>query len=87
MDTALPVEPAPVHAADELLVGFARALRAAGVAVTMDRTQSFLAAAIGTVYLVGTAAVPLPWFRIRFGVEAISGIGGIGTDPQGRSIG
>jgi len=44
VDTALPVEPAPVHPADELLVGFARALRAAGVAVTMDRTQSFLAA-------------------------------------------
>lgn len=44
MDAALPVETAPVHAADELLVGFARALRAAGVAVTMDRTQAFLAA-------------------------------------------
>ncbi len=50
MDTALPVEPAPLHAADELLVGFARALRAAGVAVTMDRTQSFLAA-VATVGL------------------------------------
>lgn len=50
MDTVLPVEPAPVHAADELLVGFARALRASGVAVTMDRTQSFLAA-VATVGL------------------------------------
>lgn len=59
MDTALPVqpanpaagpEPAPGHAPDELLVGFARALRAAGVAVTMDRTQSFLAA-VATVGL------------------------------------
>jgi len=50
VDTALPVEPAPVHAADELLVGFARALRAAGVAVTMDRTQSFLEA-VATVGL------------------------------------
>ena len=50
MVTTLPVEPAPVHAADELLVGFARALRAAGVAVTMDRTQSFLAA-VATVGL------------------------------------
>ncbi|GEP35784.1 VWA domain-containing protein [Nocardioides szechwanensis] len=30
--------------ADEILVGFARALRAAGVPVTQDRTQSFVAA-------------------------------------------
>jgi uncharacterized protein with von Willebrand factor type A (vWA) domain len=30
------------HAADELLVGFARALRAAGVPVTLDRTRFFL---------------------------------------------
>ena len=29
---------------DELLLGFSRALRAAGVPVTMDRAQSFLAA-------------------------------------------
>ena len=37
--------PAPlVHGADELLLGFARALRASGVPVTMDRGQSFLAA-------------------------------------------
>ncbi|MGZ8822297.1 MAG: hypothetical protein ACXWX1_13375, partial [Aeromicrobium sp.] len=28
--------------ADEILVGFARALRAAGVPVTQDRTQSFV---------------------------------------------
>ncbi len=34
----------PRNAADELLLGFARALRAAGVAVTQDRAQSFLAA-------------------------------------------
>jgi uncharacterized protein with von Willebrand factor type A (vWA) domain len=34
----------PLHAADELLLGFSRALRAAGVQVTMDRAQSFLAA-------------------------------------------
>jgi hypothetical protein len=32
------------HAADELLLGFTRALRASGVPVTMDRAQSFLAA-------------------------------------------
>ena len=32
------------HEADELLVGFARALRAAGVPVTQDRTHSFLEA-------------------------------------------
>ncbi len=34
-----------VHEPVELLLGFTRALRAAGVAVTMDRAQSFLAAA------------------------------------------
>jgi uncharacterized protein with von Willebrand factor type A (vWA) domain len=33
------------HEADELLLGFARALRAAGLAVTSDRAQSFLQAA------------------------------------------
>ena len=33
-----------VHEADELLLGFTRALRASGVPVTMDRAQSFLAA-------------------------------------------
>jgi uncharacterized protein len=35
----------PRHAADELLAAFAAALRSAGVAVTMDRTQAFLVAA------------------------------------------
>ncbi|QYJ04037.1 VWA domain-containing protein [Nocardioides panacisoli] len=33
------------HGADEVLLGFARALRSAGVAVTQDRSQAFLAAA------------------------------------------
>ena len=33
------------HEADELLLGFARALRAAGLPVTADRTQTFLRAA------------------------------------------
>ena len=33
------------HDADEILLGFARALRAAGVPVTQDRAQGFLAAA------------------------------------------
>ena len=37
------------HEADELLLGFARALRAAGVPVTQDRTRSYLEA----VALVG----------------------------------
>src|SRR5690242_21230820 len=37
------------HDADELLLGFARALRAAGVPVTQDRTRSYLEA----VSLVG----------------------------------
>ncbi len=36
--------PTPLHEADELLVGFARALRAAGVPVTQDRTHAFLEA-------------------------------------------
>lgn len=39
------------HAADEVLLGFGRALRAAGVPVTPDRTQGFLEA----VALVGLA--------------------------------
>jgi uncharacterized protein with von Willebrand factor type A (vWA) domain len=34
----------PLHEADELLLGFARALRAAGVPVTQDRTRSYLEA-------------------------------------------
>ncbi|MGZ4580452.1 MAG: vWA domain-containing protein [Nocardioidaceae bacterium] len=39
-----------LHAPDELLLGFARALRAAGVPVTQDRAQSFLEA-VATVGL------------------------------------
>ena len=35
---------AVLHEADEVLLGFTRALRAAGVAVTQDRAQAFLAA-------------------------------------------
>ena len=35
----------PVHQADEVLLGFARALRAAGVPVTTDRERTFLLAA------------------------------------------
>ncbi len=35
---------AAAHAADEVFLGFTRALRAAGVAVTQDRAQGFLAA-------------------------------------------
>ena len=35
---------APVHAADEILLGFARALRAAGVNVTADRERTYLEA-------------------------------------------
>src|SRR4051794_22926855 len=36
------MQPLQVHDADELLLGFARALRAAGVPVTQDRTQAYL---------------------------------------------
>lgn len=44
--TAVLDEPAPDvrHDADEVLLGFTRALRAAGVAVTSDRAQQYLAA-------------------------------------------
>ena len=35
---------APLHAADEVLLGFARALRAAGVTVTADRERTYLEA-------------------------------------------
>jgi uncharacterized protein len=43
------VSAAPTHPADEVLLGFARALRAAGVAVTADRERTWLeaAAAVG----------------------------------------
>jgi uncharacterized protein with von Willebrand factor type A (vWA) domain len=37
---------APEHAADEILLGFARALRAAGVAVTADRERTYLDAVV-----------------------------------------
>jgi uncharacterized protein with von Willebrand factor type A (vWA) domain len=36
----------PVHAADEILLGFARALRAAGVNVTADRERTYLDAVV-----------------------------------------
>ncbi len=39
-----PATTATVHEADEVLLGFTRALRAAGVAVTQDRSQGFLTA-------------------------------------------
>ncbi len=42
---------APVHEADEVLLAFTRALRAAGVGVTQDRAHGFLAATA----LLGTA--------------------------------
>ncbi len=38
------IQAPPRNAADELLLGFARALRAAGVPVTQDRAQAYLAA-------------------------------------------
>ncbi len=38
------LEPETLHDADEVLLGFTRALRAAGVAVTSDRAQQYLAA-------------------------------------------
>jgi uncharacterized protein with von Willebrand factor type A (vWA) domain len=46
-----------VHDADELLVGFARALRAAGVPVTQDRTRA---------YLEATALVGLDYQRATY---------------------
>ena len=54
----------PRHQADEILLGFARALRAAGLPVTHDRTTSFLEAVAlvgaddaGTTYLAGQATL------------------------------
>lgn len=38
---------------------------------------SLIAVAIGTAYLVGTAAIPLSWFQVRFGVEAVNLAGAI----------
>lgn len=46
----------PVHQPDELLLGFSRALRAAGVRVTQDRAMTFLRAAT-TVGLANERAV------------------------------
>ena len=50
---------APQHEVDEVLLGFTRALRAAGVAVTHDRSHSYLVAVaavgIGDVAGVRTA--------------------------------
>ncbi|MEO5851367.1 MAG: VWA domain-containing protein [Nocardioides sp.] len=43
--TTAPAQAAPRRGADEILVGFTRALRAAGVPVTQDRAQGFLEAA------------------------------------------
>ena len=43
--TTAPAQPAPRRGADEILVGFTRALRGAGVPVTQDRAQGFLEAA------------------------------------------
>lgn len=45
MTAAVPGAPPPaIHSADELLLGFTRALYAAGVPVTQDRSQSYLEA-------------------------------------------
>ncbi len=53
--TTAPVSP-DVRGADELLLGFARALRAAGVAVTQDRTRAYLeaVAVVGLGHRAGT---------------------------------
>ena len=57
-------EVAPVRGVDEVLVGFARALRASGVPVTQDRTQGFLDAVAvvglddqGATYTAGRATL------------------------------
>lgn len=56
--------PPPAHAPDEVLLAFARAVRAAGVAVTPDRSRSFLEAAslagagsARSTYLAGRATL------------------------------
>jgi signal transduction histidine kinase len=51
------------------------------VAVVIDlvstggHSESLFAMAIATFYVIGTAAVPESWYRIRFGAEAITLIG------------
>ena len=53
--------PPVAHEADELLLGFARALRAAGVPVTQDRSQAYLEAAA----LVGLHDQPATYWAGR----------------------
>jgi uncharacterized protein len=53
--------PAVLHEPDELLLGFARALRAAGVPVTQDRSQAYLEAAA----LVGLDDQPATYWAGR----------------------
>ncbi len=38
-------------------------------------SQSLIAMAFATIYVLGTAAVPESWYRIRFGAEAITLVG------------
>ena len=37
--------------------------------------ESLLAMAVGTIYVLGTAAIPESWYRLRFGAEAITLLG------------
>jgi signal transduction histidine kinase len=39
------------------------------------RGNSLLALALGTIYVIGTAAIPESWYRRRFGAEAITLVG------------
>src|SRR3970040_922653 len=42
---------------------------------TVSLSSSLFAMAVATFYVIGTAAVPESWYRIRFGAEAITLIG------------
>jgi uncharacterized protein len=85
-----------LHDPDELLLGFTRALRAAGVPVTMDRAQTFLEAAalLGvdderSTYLAGRSTLcstpdDLDRYDRVFTAWFLSDENGRRTDPQQR---
>ena len=42
------------------------------LASTGGHSESLFAMGVATIYVLGTAAVPESWYRIRFGAEAIT---------------
>ena len=66
-----------VHPADALLLGFARALRAAGIAVTADRERTFLTA---TGELKHDERVKLGGVEIKLEAHEIAALVGLGNE-------